>query len=226
MCGRFVSVTDADGLVEFFTIDERQVDDLAPNVNVAPTEQVPAVVEHHGRRALTAFRWGLVPHWAKDLKAGNRLINARDDSLARNPSFRDAFARHRCLIPADGFFEWRREGKTRVPFHAVARDETPLALAGLWAAWRDPADPDAPWVRTCTIVTTAANATIGELHDRMPVVLDRGDWAEWLDREQRDTSALQHLLRPAPDDLLQLRRVSQDVNSPRNKDPELLTPVE
>lgn len=226
MCGRFVSVTDADGLVEFFTIDERQVDDLAPNVNVAPTEQVPAVVEHDHRRALTTFRWGLVPHWADDLKIGSRLINARDDSLATKPAFRDAFARHRCIIPADGFYEWRREGKSRIPFHVTARDGSPLALAGLWAVWRDPAQPDAPRVRTCTIVTTGANEVVGELHDRMPVVLAREDWAEWLDRGQRDTATLQHLLRPAPDDLLELRRVSQDVNSPRNKDPELLTPVE
>lgn len=226
MCGRFVSVTDADGLVSFFTIDDVEVDGLEPNVNVAPTEQVPAVVEHHHRRALTTFRWGLVPHWAEDLRIGNRLINARDDSLATKPAFRDAFARRRCLIPADGFYEWRREGKTRIPFHVVAHDGAPLALAGLWALWRDPAAADAPPVRTCTVVTTAANATVGELHDRMPVMVAQEDWAEWLDREQRDTATLRHLLRPAPDDLLELRRVSQDVNSPRNKDRELLKPVE
>lgn len=222
MCGRFVSITDADGLVRFFTIDDRQTEDLPPNPNVAPTEQVYAVAEHRSRRVLTALRWGLVPHFAEDLKVGARQINARAESVATRPAFRESFAKRRCLLPADGFYEWRRGGEERVPFHVGHADGTPLALAGLWASWRPKDAPEAPWVRTCTVVTTDANADVAPLHDRMPVLLAPGDWDLWLDREVGDTPAVRSLLRPAPDGSLRIRQVSRAVNDARNKELEVL----
>lgn len=216
-------MTDADGLVRFFTVDERQAEDLPPNPNVAPTEQVYAVVAHDNRRVLVTFRWGLIPHWADDIKVGARHINARAESVDRASAFRTAFASKRCLLPADGFFEWRREPDgTKVP-HLVRRaDGDPMALAGLWAGWRDDADPEAGVVRSCTVITTRANEAMSRLHDRMPVVLQPEDWDAWLDRGNEDTEGLRHLLEPPPDDLLVAAPVSDAVNNARNKDPGIL----
>jgi len=222
MCGRFVSITDPDGLVRFFTIDDRQTEDLPPNPNVAPTEQVYAVAEHKSRRVLTAFRWGLVPHFADDLKVGARQINARAETVATRSAFRESFAKRRCLIPADGFYEWRKDGKQRIPFHLGSREGTPLALAGLWASWRPKDDPDAEWVRTCTVITTEANADVASLHDRMPVLVGPDDWDLWLDREVGDTPAVRSLLRPALDGSLHVRKVNRAVNDARNKDASVL----
>lgn len=223
MCGRFVSATDADGLVRFFTIDDRQTEDLPPSWNVAPTDSVYAVTEHKQKRVLVAFRWGLVPHWADDPSIGSRLINARAENVGSKPAFRDAFARHRCLLPADGFYEWEKEPDgSRLPYFVQHPDGHPLALAGLWASWRPRDDPNAEWLRTCTIVTTKANATVSPVHSRMPVVLPPDRWDAWLDRDNDDVDELSALLLPAPDDLLVARRVSTDVNNVRNNHAELL----
>jgi putative SOS response-associated peptidase YedK len=226
MCGRFVALTDPDGLVRFFVVDDRKADDVPPNPNVAPTEDVYAVAEHDGRRVLTVFRWGLVPHWADDMRIGARMINARAETVAEKPAFRSALERRRCLIPANGFYEWqRRTDGTRIPHFIGHRDGTPLAFAGLWESWRDPAAPDRPRLLTCTIVTTQANATVRPLHDRMPVVLPPDRWEAWLDRGATDLLTAHALLHPAADDLLAVHEVSRDVNDARNKRLDLPAPV-
>lgn len=227
VCGRFVSMSDPDGLVRFFVVDERRGGRVEPNPNVAPTEEVHAVAEHDGRRLLVVFRWGLVPHWATDRRIASRLINARSETAAAKPAFRTAMSRRRCIVPADGFYEWQRAPDGgRLPHYVHHAAGTPLAFAGLWETWRDPADPGAPPLRTCTIMTTRANDRLAGLHDRMPVILRPGDWDRWLDRDLREPEAVRDLLVPYPDDLLALHRVSSAVNDPRVKDPGLPAPVE
>jgi len=220
MCGRFVSLTEPDFLARLFEVDEdRQAAEVGANPNVAPTEQVRAVAEHDGRRVLVTLVWGLVPRWSKDRRGASKLINARAETLTERPAYREAFTRRRCLLPADGYYEWiPQPDGARAPYLVTRRDGAPLALAGLWDVWRDPADPTAPPLRTCTIVTTSTNDALAPLHHRMPVVLERGDWDDWLDRDVRDPATLTHLLRPAAEHLLHYRPVSAAVNDARMKD--------
>ena len=229
MCGRFVSITEPDGLVRFFTVDERKTDDLPPSYNVAPSQPVYAVAEHAEQRNLVRFQWGLVPHWAKDPKIGNKLINARAESLAEKPAFRDVFKRKRCLIPADGFYEWRKLADGRkVPYFIHREDGAPLAFAGLWSSWRDrqfPDDTADAWLRTCTIVTTDAGSRVRELHTRMPVMLPPDAWEAWLDPDLQDPAELRHLLDLASDAPLVWHPVSTRVNTPANDDPSLIEAV-
>lgn len=221
MCGRFVSLTEQDFLTRLFEIDEdRQPDEVPGSPNVAPTEQVRAVAEHDGRRVLVAFAWGLVPRWSKDRRGAAKMINARAETLTERPAYREAFTRRRCLLPADGYYEWiAQPDGSRAPYLVTRRDGAPLALAGLWDVWRDPSDPAAQPLRTCTIVTTQTNDTLAGLHHRMPVVVEREDWDDWLDRDLRDPATLSHLLRPAAEHLLSFRPVSAAVNDARMKDP-------
>lgn len=226
MCGRFVSMSDSDGIVRFFTVDDRQADDIPPSWNVAPTSAVYAIVDHNGRRVLVAFRWGLIPSWAKDRSVGARMINARSETAAEKPAFRTALARRRCLIPADGFYEWTiAPDGSKQPHLIHHAGGTQLALAGLWETWRDPADEQAPPVRSCTILTTAAQGPMTELHHRMPVVLDRERWTTWLDLELDDAAAAQALLDEAEPPPLRHHLVSPEVNSARNDHPDLLRPI-
>lgn len=227
MCGRFVAATDAEGFARLLVVDERQTDDLGPRYNVAPSQPVYAAAEHDGRRHLVALRWGLVPSWAKDPKIGNRLVNARSETAADKPSFRSSFRKRRCLIPADGFYEWqRREDGSKVPYLIHRADGAPMAFAGLWSVWRDPEAPDAEPLRTCTILTTEANAFMAGMHDRMPVILEADAWDPWLDRDLADVERLRALLGPADDRLLTGHPVSTEVNSPRHDHPGLLEPVD
>jgi putative SOS response-associated peptidase YedK len=224
MCGRFVALTDPDGLVKFFVIDERRDDDLGPNYNVAPTDPIRAVAAHEDKRFLVTFRWGLVPRWADSPKVAATMINARAETVATKPAFRDALRRRRCLIPADGFYEWRtNEAGVKVPHFIHAADGAPLAFAGLWETWRDREDPDRPPLRTCTIITRAAEGPVTALHDRMPLALPRNEWSTWLaaDATQSETVALLHA--PAAD--LVFHPVSTRVNAVANNDPTLLEPV-
>lgn len=226
MCGRFVAATDPEGVARFMVVDERKAPDKEANYNVAPTQEVYAAVEHEERRHLVTLRWGLVPSWAKDPKIGNRLINARSESVATKPAFRSSFSKRRCLIPADGFYEWQRlEGKVKVPHFIHRADGAPFAFAGLWSLWRDPDDPDAEPLRTCTILTTEANELMRPLHDRMPVILEPDVWDRWLDRDLTDGAAVTDLLVPADPALLDAYPVSTEVNSPRNNHRGLLEPV-
>ena len=165
-------------LAEIFGAEDR-VGLPGGRFNVAPTQDAAVVVQRDDQRAIVAYRWGLVPHWARDLKIGSRMFNARAETLAGSPAFRDSLARRRCIVPVDSFYEWKREGSTRQPYRIVRADDRPLALAGLWAAWKDPASGEVR--RTFTIVTGPANELVGTLHDRMPIVLADSDWQRWLD---------------------------------------------
>lgn len=228
MCGRFVSVTGPDGLMRFFLLDERHGEDLPPRYNIAPSQSVYAVVEHADRRALVTFRWGLVPHWADDPKIGSRLINARAETVATKPAFRSSFARKRCLIPADGFYEWTApsESARRLPHYVHREDQAPMAFAGLWASWRDPASPDAAPLRTCTIITAPAGPQVAGLHDRMPAMLPAETWATWLDPDCDDRELLTDVLAEASAEGVTAHRVTTAVNSPRNDHPGLVEPIE
>ena len=181
MCGRFTQQRPASELAEIFSA-EPLVDDPGPRYNVAPTDDALVVVQREERRAVTAYRWGLIPHWAENAKVGSRMFNARAETLTSSPAFRDALRRKRCLVPVDAFYEWRREGAVRQPYTIARADGRPLVLAGLWSGWRDPATETVR--RTFTIVTTRPNDTIAELHDRMPVILDDAAWPIWLDPGQ------------------------------------------
>jgi putative SOS response-associated peptidase YedK len=226
VCGRFTQQRPASELAEIFAADPL-ADELGERYNVAPTDDAFVVVQREERRAITAYRWGLVPHWSTDLKAGSRMFNARAETITTSPAFRGAFARRRCLVPVDGFYEWKREGTVRQPYAIVRDDGRPLVLAGLWAGWRDPAsDPEAPLIhRTFTIVTTTPNEAMADLHDRMPVVLPDDAWDRWLDPAPADPGELQGLLQPNDDVGLRIFAVNRYVNDVRRDGPDLLDPL-
>ena len=225
MCGRYVATTTAEGLVEFFVIDDRQVDDVPPSWNVAPTDPVPSVVRHDGQLVLTSLRWGLVPFWAKDPKVGARMINARSETAAEKSAFAESFERRRCLLPADGFYEWERAGGQKLPWFVRRTDGDPMVYAGIWSSWRDrSAGPDAPRLLTCSVITTRANGVLAPIHDRMPVVLEREQWDAWLD-PQADMGDLTELLGPAPEAAVERYRVSTRANAVANNDPSLVEPI-
>ncbi|MEY3361244.1 MAG: hypothetical protein RL531_963 [Actinomycetota bacterium] len=214
-------------LLEHFGVDETVAAPDAPDYNVTPRREVAVVVERSdGRRTLDRMRWGLVPSWAEAAAIGDRLINARGETVAEKPSFRRAYAKRRCIVPADGFYEWMAVPgrRTKQPVFIHAGTGQPLALAGLWESWHDPTVTDAPALRTCTIITTAANRTLQPVHDRMPVILDAGAWESWLD-PNHDPRALAPLLVPAPEDAVVFHEVTTAVNSPRNNDASLLDPA-
>ncbi len=239
MCGRYTSTSTVSDLASVFEVDEVKADPLPPRYNVAPSLPVYAVAltrpkegeEDKGpHRALGTFRWGLVPSWAKDPSIGNRMINARAEGIADKPAYRRAVARRRCLIPADAFYEWqRRTGRDgrpagKLPYAVRRCDGQPMALAGIWEVWRDKDDPEAAPVRTCAIVTTAANSLMAPIHDRMPVILEREDWAAWLD-PATDMCAVQRLMKPAADGVLEAYPVSTQVNNVANDGPQLIEPL-
>ncbi len=221
MCGRFTSTVDPQLLAERFGI--ALPDGIEPRFNIAPTQRVLAVVDDHGSRAARLLRWGLVPHWAKDQKIGFKMINARAETVADKPAYRTLLAKHRCLILADGFYEWRvdPDGVKRPVRFTLASGE-PFAFAGLNAFWRDPESDDV--LESCTIITTTANGLVAPVHDRMPVILPREAEASWLDPSTDRERALL-LLRPLAVDLMLARDASTLVNSARNDAPELLDPL-
>ena len=229
MCGRYVSTSSPQQLAGVFAavVD---ADPLAASYNVAPTNDVYAVsAAPDGTRSVRAYRWGLVPSWAKDARIGSKMINARAETLAEKPAFKSLFRSRRLLVPMDGFYEWKAVpgSKAKQPVYLHPATGGLLAAAGLWSAWRDPEEgPDAPWLHSLTVVTTAANELVAPIHDRMPVFLSPEDWTEWLDPSNRDVESLTALLRPAPESLLTVYPVSTAVNNVRNKGPELIEPVE
>jgi putative SOS response-associated peptidase YedK len=219
MCGRFTQERPASELAEIFGA-EPLVDDPGAHYNVAPTDEASVVVQREDRRAITAYRWGLIPHWAVEAKVGSRMFNARAETISTSPAFRDAFVRKRCLVPVDSFYEWKRDGNGRQPFRVVRRDGAPLALAGLWAGWRDPATDTVK--RTFTIITTSPNKTLADLHDRMPVVIAQSAWDRWLDTSSGDPGELLGLLVPNEEVALEVYAVRRDVNDVRRDGPELI----
>lgn len=229
MCGRFVSASPPDELARYFDAEAPE-DVLDRSYNVAPTNDVYAVTVDGGLRRIQAYHWGLVPKWAKDPKMGSRMINARAESLAEKNAYKSAFRRKRCIVPADGFYEWQAlpDGKRKQPHYIHRPDGEPLAFAGLWEVWHGPDKQSRngdPPLRSCTIITTSANETMAKLHDRMPVILPATVWDSWLDPDHDDLETLGKLLVPAPSALITTYPVSTQVNSVRNKGPELLEPV-
>jgi putative SOS response-associated peptidase YedK len=226
MCGRFTQQRPSAELAALFAAE-----DLAASpggrFNLAPRQSGLVVVERDDqRRAIVPYRWGLIPTWAKDARIGSRLINARAETVATTPAFRASFARRRCIVPADGFYEWERlTPQVRQPNLVRRADGEPMAFAGLWSTWRDPAEPDAEPVRTFTIITTGANATLAPIHDRMPAILPASAWDAWLDPAPAEPGELLALLAPAPDDLLERFPVSRRVNDVRNEGPDLVVPL-
>ena len=220
MCGRYTLISDISELQGRFgfMMDEPHPE---PRYNIAPTQSVLTVV-NDGERRGEMMRWGLVPSWAKDIKIGNRMINAVSETAATKPAFRSAFRRRRCLVLADGFFEWRREGKKRVPQYFSQKSGEPMAFAGLWENWKS---PEGEWVRSCTILTTAANSFIEPVHNRMPVILSAETEPLWLDSLTEAADNLAPVLLPAPPDLLDVREVSPVVNNARSEGPECIAPV-
>jgi len=223
MCGRYVATTPPAQLAELFGVTDVRAGDLGARWNVAPTLDIFAVATgSDGERRLGTFRWGLVPWFAKDPKGAAKMINARSETVADKPAFRRSLERRRCIVPADGFYEWLRTGQERLPQLFTAADGSVLGFAGLWEVWRSKDDPDVEPLRTCTILTTAANATMRPIHDRMPVVLPPSAWDRWLDPSLRQAADVLHLLVPAPEGLLVRRAVSTKVNNVKNEGAELL----
>ena len=220
MCGRFSLTADLGELARRFEFDGNRLD-LEPNFNVAPTQNILTVVGGENRRG-GFMRWGLIPHWAKSASIGSRMINARAETAAQRPAFRDAFRRRRCLVLADGFYEWQRAGSVKKPIRIVRESGEPFAFAGLWAVWKD---PDGNTVPSCTIITTEANDLLRPIHHRMPVILPRQMEEFWLDRDVQDTAALEDALKADPSELMQTYQISTLVNSPRNNGPQVLEQV-
>ena len=221
MCGRFTLTADQDSFENRFSLTRFDLG-WVPSFNIAPTQEVLTVTNDGSENRPELMRWGLVPSWAKDPKIGNRMINARSETLAEKPSFRTAFKRRRCLIPADGFYEWKREGKAKKPMLITVNPGDLFAFAGLWETWKQ---PDDSWLLTCAIITTSANEFMKSIHDRMPVILPRESEASWLDPEEQDTAMLSELLLPYDSDRMEAYEVSTLVNSPRNNFPEVIEPV-
>lgn len=237
MCGRYAASRGAEELVEIFAIDE-VVESVRPAYNVAPTDQVAAVVERAADsgqvvRKLIAPKWGLVPSWSKDPSGGARMINARFETVAEKPAFRRAFAARRCLLPADGYYEWyetqrlNSSGKpVKQPFFIHRADRAPLAMAGLYEFWRDESrGAEAPWLTTCTIITTTATDKLGHIHDRMPMIVRPEKWDAWLDPGQTRAADLLGLLAVTDADDLEAYAVSTLVNKVDNDSPQLIEPV-
>jgi putative SOS response-associated peptidase YedK len=217
MCGRFYLFSTGTAVADLF--DLAGPVELAPRYNVAPSQPVAVVRLGERGRELVPLRWGLIPSWAKDAKFAP--INARSETAADKPTFRSAMSKRRCLVPADGFYEWMKTGKAKQAFAFRLHDDKPFAFAGLWERWEGPAGP----VETCCILTTAANELVSPAHDRMPVMLDRAYFEQWLDPAQQDAEALAWMLRPYRAEAMRGYPVGRLVNSPRNDDARCLEPA-
>ena len=220
MCGRYSLIADIQDLARQFEFDGTGFEN-SPRYNVAPTQSVLTVTSQDEREA-ECMRWGLIPSWAKDASIGNRMINARRETVAQKPSFRSALQRRRCLVLADGFYEWQKVGKSKRPMRIVLKSREPFAFAGLWETWRDPAGET---VRSCTIITTAANDLLRPIHERMPVILPRELEDFWLDGDVTDAAALTDVLSPYPNEAMEVYQVSPLVNKATNNGADLIVPV-
>ena len=225
MCGRFTLKTDPETLTETFPgFTTPGADEMAPRYNIAPSQGV-AVVPNNGENSVEFFQWGLIPSWAKDPKIGNRMINARSETLAEKPSFRTPYKRRRCLILTDGFYEWKAEpgSKTKTPFYIRLKSEKPFAFAGLWERWSPNIDDDP--LLSCTVITTSPNSFMETIHRRMPVILEPDAYEQWLDLSDQSPTQLDGLLKPYPAEEMMAYPVSRLVNRPSNDSPDCIAPA-
>lgn len=222
MCGRFVLTADGIAIQQHFDLTSVPEGLVTARYNIAPTQPV-AVITNEDPTTLTAHRWGLVPSWSKDPAMGSRLINARAETIHEKPSFRSAFKRRRCLVPANGFYEWKRDGKAKRPYYIHLKDQALFAFAGLWEVWHSPEGDE---LRTCTIITTEPNDVVSPLHTRMAVILRPDDYDQWLSPDELPPQALLPLLQPYDADQMDAYEVSTRVNSPANDNPTLIEPLD
>ena len=221
MCGRFTQKADQKTIKKEFKVESLQDAILKPRYNIAPTQTIAAVLESDGERIVGTLRWGLIPSWAKDESIGNKLINARAETLIEKPSFKNAFRSQRCIIPASGFYEWQKTAKgAKQPFYFYLKDKEIFGFAGLYDQWLDKESGEQ--IETCTIITTEANKVLEPIHDRMPVILKPNDYDQWLDAKEKDTDKLQKLLIPYPATEMTSYQVSKSVNIPSNDSPDLI----
>ena len=223
MCGRYRLGRGREAFKKYFGTEDDL--DWSPRYNIAPTQQVPVVRQHprEPKRTLSTMRWGLIPSWATDMSVGARMINARAESAAEKPAFRDALQKRRCLVPADGFFEWKKLGKGTQPYCFTLADDSVFAFAGIWDRWRG---PDEQWIKTFSILTTTPNAVTSDVHDRMPVILRPEDYDIWLDPGFTKLDGLAGLLKPLEAKLMKKYPVSVRVSDVRNDDAECAAPIE
>jgi len=222
MCGRFTLATAPEIVAEFFELTA--VPDLSPRYNIAPTQSAPAILltPERAQRVFRPLRWGLIPGWAKDPTIGNRMINARAETVAEKPAFRSAFRQRRCLVVSDGFYEWKKGPGRKQPFYIRMRDDRPFAFAGLWEHWE--AD-DGTGIESCALLTTQPNEVLRPIHDRMPVILDRANYDLWLDPTMADVDRLRPLLCPYRAEEMKVYPVGTRVNSPTRDDPACMEPA-
>lgn len=221
MCGRFTLRSPGNLIIEQFDLDFQSdpLFALRPRYNIAPTQAVPVI--RREERDVSLLKWGLVPFWAKDPKGGARMINARSETVATKPAFRSAFKKRRCLVPADGYFEWIKEGKKKKPFWIRMKDERPFLMAGLWEQWSENGEDsagDAESLETFTVLTTSSNSLTEDIHDRMPVILSPNDYQQWLDPAVQTSDELNYMFEPFDPNEMQFNEVSDRVNSVRNDD--------
>lgn len=221
MCGRFVTDSNISVIKKVFTVKE-VLSVVSPSYNIAPSQDV-AVVVKDGVNKLITCRWGFIPSWSKDVSVGYKLINARAETVAVKPMFKGAFEKHRCLVVADGFYEWRKEDKVKIPVYIHLKSGEPFGLAGLYNVWTS---PEGKHICTCTIITTDANDLIEPIHNRMPVIISRDKQDLWLDSDTKDKTELLSLLKPYPSEVLELYDVSAKVNSPRYNSVDCKKPIQ
>ena len=223
MCGRFVGFRSLHELKKTFPIDKATCE-VTENYNVAPSQEVLAIIKYENENWLEKLHWGLVPFWAKDISIGNKLINARAETIASKPSFRNAFKKRRCLIPADGFYEWIGSKRQKQPVFITLPENKPFAFAGLWETWHKKDDPDTMY-KSCTIITTEASDSVREIHHRMPAILTPDAYESWLDPLNQNVSELKNILQTGIVTKLKSHAVAKNVNSVKNNEPSNINPL-
>jgi len=224
MCGRFVQYSPLQTIQQILDVGTVSFE-VIPNYNVAPTQKIITVIKHNNENKLEKLHWGLVPFWAKDISIGSRMINARAETVSQKPSFRNAFRKRRCLIPADGFYEWKGEKGNKQPYYVSIPSGEPFSFAGLWETWTDKETGEESVYKSCTIITTAASESIREIHHRMPVILDPKFHEKWLNADIQDPKALQVIINDGIIHNMSFYPVSKLVNSVKNNDPNCIKPV-
>jgi len=212
MCGRFVTYIPLEQIIKDFDIDISLIDDYSPNYNIAPTNEVLAIYEKENQKTLNKFRWGLVPFWAKDPSIGYKMINARKETLSERKTYKPLIKNKRCAIVSNGFYEWRREGNQKIPYYIKLKNNKPFSFAGLYDVWTD---KDENKLISCTIITTSPNDKVAQIHDRMPVILEKEDTEKWI-RSEHDFEYVKNMLTAKKSKEIDLYQVSKNINSPKN----------